>query len=60
MDRRQSDGYSKKIQMREQKHTITCREMMRLTLISGLLVQAIASVAELGGEDLVSDLPFNS
>jgi hypothetical protein len=46
--------------MQEQEHIIACREMMRLTLISGLVVQAIASVAELGVEDLVSDFAFNS
>jgi hypothetical protein len=44
----------RKIPMQEQEHTIGCPEMMRLTLISGLVVQAIASVAELGLEDLVS------
>lgn len=43
--------------MQKQGHTTACREMMRLALIHGLVVQAIASVLRirLGVEDLVSD-----
>jgi hypothetical protein len=45
------------MQMQKQGHTTACREAMRLALVNGLVVQAIASVLRirLGVEDLVSD-----